>query len=1115
MSYIRTDEDGYDAAQHHADPSWPPDQRLFTKCVRVFGRDPSTLDLLIADGPGGNMPDYPNTVGYEIDRAVWFSSGAADPAGITSNTPFWGNAFPAVAQTPSGTTSDPYKSKVVSSVFALPAFDQDPSDPSVWRPDTGVIPQKVALPGGRQVAGGTPLIVLPFSITTEQQMAAFEATSDLIAVWRGGAPRGPMGTLVHEVTPEGDLDPIRQARDHSSWRVYRLPESGLLPFGAKTIGTSKPYPISSGLAWQLGLDIDGQAGYGAIVDRVSGAPPPTSTPEKTVTGVPATASPATVTGTPFGGVGQVASLGGSAGGGSGTVTGGFPGPLGVPQTQEKPKPADPPPQSGVVFGLTTRTAFGGHSVGQFVDKHRIAVTPDGEPVNCAHWNIRQPIDGDGFDAPFKSAAAWVRPNASGPLIVETFHAYDNEDSHEFLGGSRQGLRKWETRVPFDVPRKDDKQPGHDKSTNDKVGGTDKAQADKLGGTDKFFATDKIGNADKAIGDGENAKPAQDGSGLKVQGSDNLLKAGRDKVALDPATGPNDGPGPFFPPGGSAPGYEYSFGGGILIGGNRPIIRGGWEDWTSATIFNDRTYARTPLEVAGPGWLARAVPLYGFDLRGRGDALTDAQMASYKALAPISGVISAFCDQSSGGYRWFDGETPGSSLYLGGAANAGGFVLTPANVDAVRLQREGFVPEDMPFTSLLASTFYSFIGWADPHPSGRPMDGYVAGRGSNTTWSLDWFDSNGQTGELGVGALPPAIYLDSGQDPVDPPPSCLIWGGQVVTVWNTTAGQAPAGTVFVADGTNAGPGGTWQTPSSIANAGPGVWGSGSDGAYTLNGGAAGSGMTFDGAITYTLTRDVYASNLTMSGVYRLNTVGWRLFVSGTLTLGASNRIAHDGAAAVGGTPGTNGTPQTLGFGRSGGAGVARSAAGSTIGNAGSGVASSFGGSGGNGAVAGLGIAGGAGGAATAPASNFGELRQTPQITLAVLISYQGAVSLEGGAGGGSGACFYNVLDTGTTTSGGGGGGAGVVMIAAKILVNAGIISADGGPGGAASSTGVVTAGDAGGGGGGGGGLVVVVYGANGSTLGTVQANGGLGGAGFGAFINNGAPGTVGRTRILAL
>jgi hypothetical protein len=204
---------------------------------------------------------------------------------------------------------------------------------------------------------------------------------------------------------------------------------------------------------------------------------------------------------------------------------------------------------------------------------------------------------------------------------------------------------------------------------------------------------------------------------------------------------------------------------------------------------------------------------------------------------------------------------------------------------------------------------------------------------------------------------------------------------------------------------------------------GIFGNGVDGNQTI-------------AVNTTLTRDTYYDNLTVGSGVTLNPGGFRIFVSGTLTLQNGSRISRDGSDAT-----VSGPPPGLTAGLLGGSGPGASHSlclgGSTT--------NSLGGIGGTGVSC-------PGGPATAPAVDVGG----PQAFDAALQAVSGrtldGVVVSGGSGGGGG----------STSSDNGGAGGGVVIIAARsvTVTGAGVISAIGG----------ASSGD---GGGGGGGVVVVV------------------------------------------
>lgn len=257
---------------------------------------------------------------------------------------------------------------------------------------------------------------------------------------------------------------------------------------------------------------------------------------------------------------------------------------------------------------------------------------------------------------------------------------------------------------------------------------------------------------------------------------------------------------------------------------------------------------------------------------------------------------------------------------------------------------------------------------------------------------------------------------------------------------------------------------------------------------------------------TLSKDSYFNNVTIQGTGQLKPNGYRLFVSGTLTISSAGSINDDGVTATGVAGAAALTARGSIGGQSGGGGAGLS---NTIANgaAGGGVVTSStssaptnimpnGGAGGA-SFSGAQV-GGAGGVATNPTGqSIWGAWDSARITTAVLFS--------GGGGGGGGSCSSSTL----AVSGGGGSGGGAVAVYAKTVTNAGRISANGGGGAAA-----VGSNNAGGGGGGAGGWVILVTDTPVSQVGTVQANGGTGGASIGTSLPAVA-GTSGATCIIGM
>ena len=188
----------------------------------------------------------------------------------------------------------------------------------------------------------------------------------------------------------------------------------------------------------------------------------------------------------------------------------------------------------------------------------------------------------------------------------------------------------------------------------------------------------------------------------------------------------------------------------------------------------------------------------------------------------------------------------------------------------------------------------------------------------------------------------------------------------------------------------------------------LYGDGSDGDVTIN-------------VNTTLTRDTYYDDLTVEPGKTLNPGGYRIFVSGTLTLGDGAAIARDGANGADCCPML--FPGTLGHSGAGGLFVG-----------GDSVNSSLGGSGGaGGSVAGF--PGKSGGFATPPPAEAGGTQVFRQALSALSGRTLEGPLVNGGAGGGAGALIL---------AGGGGGGV-VVVITATAKPAAMTLSAAGGSG----------------------------------------------------------------------
>jgi hypothetical protein len=211
---------------------------------------------------------------------------------------------------------------------------------------------------------------------------------------------------------------------------------------------------------------------------------------------------------------------------------------------------------------------------------------------------------------------------------------------------------------------------------------------------------------------------------------------------------------------------------------------------------------------------------------------------------------------------------------------------------------------------------------------------------------------------------------------------------------------------------------------------------------------------------TLPGDLYGHDITVTTGVTLNTGGYRIFASGTLTVQAGAVIANNGQNASGFTAGPGALGGTLGAGASGGSG--------STGQNGFPAIASFGGAGGAGAASAF-RPGNSGGPANRPSVQEGYTGSDSPTPIDWQSALRGRTLLTstrftGGAGGGSG----GIGSTSANVSGGGGGGGGPIVIAAKAIAGTGTVRTMGGAGS------VQPAGSDGAPGGGGGGGFVFIF-----------------------------------------
>ncbi len=321
-----------------------------------------------------------------------------------------------------------------------------------------------------------------------------------------------------------------------------------------------------------------------------------------------------------------------------------------------------------------------------------------------------------------------------------------------------------------------------------------------------------------------------------------------------------------------------------------------------------------------------------------------------------------------------------------------------------------------------------------------------------------------------------------------------------------------------------------SPTSTASVDYQVYGDGSDGALALDGANTyGSILSKSGSV-YTALRDLFVSDLTMSGGAILDMAGFKLYGNGTLSGtgtvrnngstggngGDSNTGIYNGdAAGLGGGGGAPAPGITVPSGVTSGTGGRSAYQGGPISglpgsNATLGYTSTSGASGGAGGNGGPG--GGAGGT-VAPATrwrpksipNFCQWFEFSGTSLTV-------VQVGPGAGGGGGGAYPG--GSGTPNSGGGGGGGGIggwLFVAFRVITGSIAFQARGGVGGAggAGTYGTNHAGGGGGAGGNGGVIFLAFNSAFGYTTDVTGGAGGAGGAATGGVANfPGSAGSVG-------
>lgn len=396
-------------------------------------------------------------------------------------------------------------------------------------------------------------------------------------------------------------------------------------------------------------------------------------------------------------------------------------------------------------------------------------------------------------------------------------------------------------------------------------------------------------------------------------------------------------------------------------------------------------------------------------------------------------------------------------------------------------------------------------------NGKNIDGAAAGLTLSNQWGKVWlyYDgtawwtvANGLSNETpaALGTAGPGVRNSAARTDHAHPVTGLVTGvtaadTSVVVGGTASAPTVATGTLDVIATQHPAAAAVPVNGKTLTNAGAagvtlpwlaGLFGDGSDGAIVLDGTTAFNNFSSLAGSTYTLTRDVYATNFTVNNAVTLKPAGFRVFCAGTFTDNTGSTVdVHGGNGTAAGAAGSAGGAQgTVGNGKTGGAGqTTAGSAGGSVNSAGYGTAGA-GGTGASGAGGGGGTAGGTG----------NTWYKSPGPALNGALSVAGTTTALNGAPSGGGGGGDN-----TNKGGGGGGGGGVIVIFAWAIVHNGTWNASGGGGGTPAT------GNCGGGGAGSGGLILTYSLTAPTGAGTSNVAAGTAGSGAGTGTAGGAGG----------
>jgi hypothetical protein len=396
------------------------------------------------------------------------------------------------------------------------------------------------------------------------------------------------------------------------------------------------------------------------------------------------------------------------------------------------------------------------------------------------------------------------------------------------------------------------------------------------------------------------------------------------------------------------------------------------------------------------------------------------------------------------------------LLLNGGSDAriSGLSMSVVRVAAGQIGPSGF--SGISGTSGFSGTFSGYSGFSGSSGNSG-TSGVAGGNGSSGASGFSGFSgSSGFSGKSGA-------IGNSGQSGTSGTSGTSGWTGASGSSGSSGSSGASGTSGFT--GTSgvsgaSGSSGASGTSGFSGAASLGWYGDGSDGAIVFDGTNTFASFTSTtGAaptLTYFLSRDVYATTITVSSGITVNAGNFRLFASVGITI-TGTYTSSPASIANGYNQGIAIATGTLFGGQDG----AHGASGTQTPNNLTAVTYCLGGKGGSGGSGISGAGGGPGNTANTPALEFP--RNAVQAVNCFGFTAGTSTQFKGGSGGGGGASTKGA----TSVGGGGGAGAGIIALYAPYVSGTGTIQASGGSGAAA-----VAASGAGGGGGGGGAVVIV-------------------------------------------